>query len=117
MILTVVTEEVPRIPNEKRLEINEVASGFVRLIARYGFMQTPRMPKLIELAVEQKVFADPSQVTYFVRSEEIALTRKRNMQRWRKRFYAFLNRNTQEATSLWNLPADQVVGIRLSTEL
>ncbi len=117
VILTMVTEEVPRVPREKRLEINEFASGFVRLVARFGFMQTPRMPKLIEQAVEQKVFADPSQVTFFVRSEEITLTRKRNMQRWRKRFYAFLNRNSQEATSLWKLPADQVVGIRLSTEL
>ena len=99
------------------MEASNPAPGFVRLVAHYGFMQTPHIPSLMKLAVEQKIFEDASQFTYFVRSEEIALTDDKNMLRWRKRFYALLNRNSQDATSLWSIPTEQVLGLRLSTSL
>ena len=117
VFVTISTEQLPRIGAADRLEVAHPAPGFVRLVAHYGFMQTPHMPSLIKLAIQQEVFDDDSQFTYFVRSEEISLTREKNMFRWRKRFYALLNRNSQDATGLWSIPISQVVGIRLSTDL
>ena len=117
VFVTIVTEQLPRIGAADRLEFTRPAPGFLRLVAHYGFMQTPHMPSLMKLAVEQGIFDDVSQFTYFVRSEEISLTREKNMFHWRKRFYAFLNRNSQDATSLWSIPISQVVGLRLSTDL
>jgi KUP system potassium uptake protein len=117
VLLTMVTEKSPRIPREERLKISRPAPGFIRLVAHYGFMQTPHVRLLMQQAVEQKIFADTGQFTFFVRSEEIHLSGEKNMFRWRKRLYVLLNRNSQDATSLWNIPPEQVVGLRMSTVL
>ena len=117
VILSITTESVPRIPSAKRLESNEPAKGFIRVIAHYGFMQTPDIRMLMSDVAKREILDDVDELTYFVRSEDIVLTRKKTMRRWRKRFYAFLNRNSQDATDMWNLPCKQTVGLRISTEL
>ncbi len=117
VLLTIITEQVPRITLDQRLEVSRPASGFVRLVAHYGFMQTPQIQSLMNLTVEQKIFPDTCKFTYFVRSQEIALSKEKNMLRWKKWLYVFLNRNSQDVTCLWNLPAEQTIGLRVSTEL
>ena len=117
ILLTVATEKVPRVPTEKRIELVDLAGGFVRLIAHYGFMQSPSVRMLMTMAQQQGIVSAEEKITYFVRSEHILLTGKSKMAKWRKRFYAFLNRNAQEATSTWTIPPDQTVGLRISTQL
>jgi KUP system potassium uptake protein len=117
IILTITTKEVPRITASKRLESSQVAPGFIRLIACYGFMQTPNVGALMNEATKQGIIDGTRDLTYFVRSEDIVLTKNKTMAHWRKRFYAFLSRNSQDATSMWNVPDDQTVGLRISTKL
>ena len=118
VLLTITTEGVPRVPESQRLESNEPAPGFIRLIAHYGFMQSPNVQMVMSEAVKQKLMAENGdEITYFVRSEELVLTKDKTMARWRKRFYALLNRNSQDVTSMWNVPSDRTVGLRISTPL
>jgi KUP system potassium uptake protein len=117
VLLTMTTEKSPRIAREDRLKISRPAPGFIRLVAHYGFMQTPQVRLIMQQAVDEKIFADTGQFTFFVRSEEVHLSRDKNMFRWRKRLFVLLNRNTQDATSLWNIPPEQTIGLRMSTVL
>ena len=117
VLLTIATEAVPRIAAAQRLESNAPAAGFIRLIAHYGFMQSPNVQALMSEAVKQGILADDDELTYFVRSEEIVFTKEKTMAQWRKRFYALLSRNSQDATSMWNVPLKQTVGLRMSTQL
>ena len=117
VLLTIATEAVPRIVSSQRLESNELVPGFIRLIAHYGFMQSPNVQIVISDAIKRGILAEDDELTYFVRSEEIVLTRDKTMARWRKRFYAFLSRNSQDTTSMWNIPSAQTVGLRISTQL
>jgi KUP system potassium uptake protein len=117
VILTIMTEGVPRVPAAERIEWSEPAASFIRIVAHYGFMQSPNVRILMNEVAKNGILEDVDELTYFVRSEDIVLTRKKTMWRWRKRFYAFLNRNSQDATDMWSLPAKQTVGLRISTEL
>ncbi len=117
ILLTIDTQDVPRVPLAKRLESSEPAPGFVRLIARYGFMQTPSVKSLMKCAEDAGFLDGDGEITYFMRSEVIVATGKSHLGRWRTRFYAFLSRNSQDATSTWNVPADRAVGLRVTTKL
>ncbi len=117
VLLTIETRDVPRVPLAERLEKSEPAPGFMRVIARYGFMQTPNIKKLMECAEDEGILKADGEITYFMRSESIVPTDRGRLSKWRKRFYAFLSRNSQDATSTWSIPADQAVGLRVTTKL
>ena len=79
---------------------------------------SPDVQMVTSEAIKQKLMPeDDDKTTYFVRSEELVLTKDKTMARWRKRFYALLNRSPQDVTSMWNVPSDQTVGLRMSTPL
>jgi KUP system potassium uptake protein len=80
-------------------------------------MQTPNVGALMNEATKQGIIDGTHDLTYFVRSEDIVLTKNKTMAHWRERFYALLSRNSQDATSMWNVPDDQTVGLRISTKL
>jgi KUP system potassium uptake protein len=80
-------------------------------------MQSPSVQRVMAAAEETGILKTGSQITYFVRSDDIMLTGNSKMAKWRKRFYAFLSRNAKDATSTWNVPLEQAVGIRISTKL
>ena len=117
VLLTISTEDRPRIPTSERLESNEPAKGFIRLIAHYGFMQSPSVKSVIDCAEDQGILDKDDEITYFMRSEAILPTGKSKMAKWRKRFYAFLSRNAEDATSAWNIPAEKAIGLRVTTKL
>jgi KUP system potassium uptake protein len=48
IILTIKTEDTPRVQRHERIEIERVADTFIRVVAHYGFMETPSVPKIIE---------------------------------------------------------------------
>ncbi len=48
VLLTIVTEEVPQVRADQRLEVEDLGLGLYRLVGHYGFMETPNVPKLLE---------------------------------------------------------------------
>jgi len=48
IILSIRTEEVPRVPRYERVSVDRVTDTFIRVVARYGFMETPSIPKILE---------------------------------------------------------------------
>ena len=50
MMLTIRTEETPRVARHERVTVERVSDHFIRIIARYGFMETPSVPKILEHA-------------------------------------------------------------------
>src|SRR5262249_17170818 len=47
-IVTVVTEDRPWVPLAERVEFERLGAGFYRIVARYGFMQPPNVPAVLE---------------------------------------------------------------------
>ena len=117
VLLTLLTEEVPRVEESQRIVQTELGQGFHRAIARYGFMETRHVPSLIErISVGGKpVLLQPK--AYFLSRETLIPTRRRGMWIWREKLFAALSRNALPATAFFGLPPNQVVEIGTQIEL
>ena len=47
ILLTIVTRDVPRVPQAKRLTVTTVGEGIVRIVAQVGFMEKPNVVEIL----------------------------------------------------------------------
>jgi KUP system potassium uptake protein len=115
LLLTIVTEKIARIPNRERVEVIELQDGFTRAKARYGFMETPDVPQVLERSEFENHSLE--YVTFFLGRETVLPNREAGMALWRERLFAFLTRNAQPATAFFGIPPSRVVEIGSQIEL
>ncbi|HEX7669960.1 MAG TPA: potassium transporter Kup, partial [Polyangiaceae bacterium] len=115
VLLTIITEQVARVSAEDRVRVEDMRNGFRRAIARYGFMETPDIPKLLERPELKDYSID--YVTFFLGRETVLPTHRPGMALWRERLFAFLSRNAQPATAFFGIPPARVVEIGAQIEL
>jgi KUP system potassium uptake protein len=109
VIFTVVTEPVPRVPANERVETFEIAPGVLRVHAHYGYMQLPNVPLVLRGLKQPGFEYDVKTTTFFLGGELLTLSHSPGLRLWRKRLYAFLSRNEQSATDQYRLPPDRVM--------
>jgi KUP system potassium uptake protein len=117
VLLTVWTEQVPHVPEAERVTIEELELGFLRVIARYGFMDEPDIPKALEACAAHGLKFRLMETTFFLGHETLIVGSKLGMARWRGELFAFLARNAQQATRYFRLPPNRVVEVGLQVEL
>lgn len=108
ILLTMLTEEVPRVPEYQRLEITEVLPGIIRVVARHGFMETPAVNDILYQASRQGVVYRPSDALFFVGSDSVFFGKSR-LRGWEKRLFRFLMRNSRRAASFYSVPGSRLV--------
>jgi len=114
ILLTMLTEEIPRVPDYRRLEISEVIPGLTRVVARFGFMETPVVNDILYQASRQGVPYKLAESTFFVGNESVFFGRSR-LRGWEKHLFAFLMRNSRRASGFYSVPETRLVefGTRL----
>ncbi len=116
VLLYFLAEDVPRVPNLEKIQTEKLGGGFHRIVARYGFMEDPHLDNVLSLAREQGLDLNSEKTTFYIGRESLVFSEAPSMARWRAALFVFLSRNAADATSFFNLPADQVieVGVRLA---
>ena len=109
IFLSIRSEEVPTVDPDDRIEHAELGSGFHRVVAHYGFMETPDIPALLPGLARFGLVLSPMQVSYFLGRETLLPTGTQKLAGWRKRLFIVMSRNAQSATSFFNLPPNRVV--------
>jgi KUP system potassium uptake protein len=118
VILTVLTEEVPRVPASERVTVTGMQMGFARVIVRYGFMQIPNVPVALRQCEPFGLSVDLEHATYYLARETIISTPQQSgMMRWQEKLFAFMSRNSLRATAFFNIPAGQVVELGQQVEI
>jgi KUP system potassium uptake protein len=108
ILLTIVTTEQARVMPDERVTVEQLDQGFVRVVARYGFMDQPDVPSLLEkLGLPDWSTAH----TTFFLGRETVLPARTGMSRWRQHLFAFMSRNSQRAATFFNVPPDRVMEI------
>jgi KUP system potassium uptake protein len=115
VLLTIVTEEIARVAEADRFTREELPEGFMRMIAHYGFMEQPDVPRL--LARAGIVRASLEGITVFLGRETMIATKRPGMAHWRVHLFSFLSKNAQPATRFFNIPPDRVMEIGTQIEL
>jgi KUP system potassium uptake protein len=117
ILLTLVTEDVPYVAAGERLTVKGLDQGFCRVVARYGFMEVPNVPSLLEAVRSERFPIDLHQVSYFLGREQLIATGGSGMGRWREALFAYLSRNAQSATVYFRVPPNRVVELGAQVEL
>jgi KUP system potassium uptake protein len=110
--ITTTIEPIPRVKDDERATETEVAPGFWRAAARYGFMERPNIPHLLAQLKARGCTIDLADVTYYVGHETItARDDGGGIPRWEEAVFAAMERNASRITDYFALPTDQVVEI------
>jgi KUP system potassium uptake protein len=111
-VLTVSTGSVPWVKDTQRLTLGEIAPRFWRAAARYGFMERPDIPALLQQAYERGCAIDLSDITYYVGHETVVPGEdEKALPRWVEALFAFMQRNSAHLTEYFKLPVEAVVEI------
>jgi len=117
VLLTILTEEVPTIPDAERLTVTEIGNGVWRAIGRYGYMESPDVAALMQQVGEAGVPVKLSEATYYFNREMILTGGNARMFEWQKHFYAFLSRNARQARDYYRLPPMQIIEVGMPIQL
>ncbi|MEI6150243.1 MAG: potassium transporter Kup [bacterium] len=117
VLLTIVAEENPHVNQTERAHVEPLAAGFFRVIARFGFMETPDIGDVLLACRAQGLELSVEFCSFFLSRETIVPGKRPIMSRWRSRLFAFLARNAQTAAAFFGLPANRVVELGLQVEL
>jgi KUP system potassium uptake protein len=118
VILTVVTETIPEVPEERRLEVRSLGDDIYQAIASYGFMQEPDVPKVLgEAASLLGLSIDPQQTTYYLGRESVQGGQKGGMGSFAESLFSYLQRNAVTADRHFHIPPRQVIEIGIQLDL
>ncbi len=114
----VISNEEPTIPRERRWSLRAMEEGFYRVIAHYGFMETPNVPELFQsVANALELPIDAHQVTYFLGRENVLALHSGRMNLFAEKVFAFLQRNSKTADRYFSIPPHRVVELGMQVDL
>ena len=106
VLMRLVTSDSARVNELQRYELEELGDGFCRITGHYGFMEQPDVPKLL---IDTGLIPSVEHVTFFLGRENLIVTERPGMAKWRVALFSFLARNAQPVTKFFNIPPDRVV--------
>jgi KUP system potassium uptake protein len=109
VVLTMVTETTPRVSPTERVSIEALGGSFQRVLLRFGFMDTPNVPKALGLARKEGLAFDIMSTSFFLSRWSVRLDPRSGMPAWQDRLFILLARNADDASSYFQLPTDRVV--------
>ncbi len=117
VLLSIVSEKHPEVHDRERLEISELGQGFYRVVAHFGFMETPRISHVLALCQARGLRFDMLSTTFVLGRETLLPSGRSKMARWRKRLYGLLARNAPSATAYFEIPPNRVIELGAQIEL
>ena len=118
ILLTIVTDAGRAyVPDAERAEVSDRTEGFFRIVASFGFMETPHIDEVIRAAGTQGLAIHRDRTTFFVGKERIVVTKKAGMSPSREHLFAFLSKHSENAADFFHLPPDRVYEVSQVVEI
>ena len=117
VLLHVVTANIPRVPPERRLKVTNLGDNFHTIIAEYGFMQQPNVPRLLHRCGSDGLTFNLMDTSFFVGRVKIVPARQSALGRFRCRIFEIMHRNALAATDFFRIPPNRVIELGSQTEI
>lgn len=121
VLLTVVTERVPRVRPARRITSEPLEHGFRKITLRYGFAETPDVPRSLRRAIERQVDLgfemNGKGVSYFVGRTIPVASDRPDLPTWREPIFIFLTKNSTSAATFFRIQPELVVELGTQIEL
>ncbi|CAO3431089.1 potassium transporter Kup [Azospirillum doebereinerae] len=117
VFVTVVVDDVPRVPAKDRVLVEGLAEGFYRITVRYGFSQEPNIPKALRLCKAFGLEFDVMATSFFLGRETLIPKMNSQMALWREKLFVVMSRTSVSATDFFKLPPNRVVELGTQVQL
>jgi KUP system potassium uptake protein len=111
VILTIETADTPRVDLAERVRIEPVGKTFSRVVLRFGFMETPNVPKALAIARKLGWQFDIMATSFFLSRRTLKPAPHSGMPRWQDRLFIALTRAANDATDYFQIPTGRVVEV------
>ena len=111
VILTIVTTDTPRVTDEDRVRMSQVTPRFSRVALRFGYMETPNVPKALAIARKHGWQFDIMSTSFFLSRRALKPAAHSGMPQWQDRLFIGLTRIASDATDFFYIPTGRVVEV------
>jgi len=117
LIVSVDTDEAPRVDADERHQITKVEPGVFQVLLTFGFMEEPDVPLALSQIDHREIHFDKEHATYFIGRESIVAGKAPGMHPALEHLFVLLNRGADSASRFFNLPADKVFEVGSQVEI
>ena len=111
VILTVETADAPHVDPAERVRITPIGKTFLRVVLRFGFMETPNVPRALVIARKLGWQFDIMSTSFFLSRRLLRPAAHSGMPRWQDRLFISLTRIANDATDYFQIPTGRVVEV------
>ncbi|TMJ42138.1 MAG: potassium transporter Kup [Alphaproteobacteria bacterium] len=111
VILTIETVDMPRVDPAERVRIMKIGETFARVALRFGFMETPNVPRALAIARKLGWTFDIMSTSFFLSRRSLKPAAHSGMPRWQDRLFIMLTRIANDATDYFQIPTGRVVEV------
>ncbi len=109
MLLTIKTSDLPRVPNADKVEIDRKITGLVRVMATFGYMETPSIPRILALMREEGMELNLMDTSFFLGRSSLRAARNFGMPLWQDRLFIRLYMMSATAIDYFRIPPNRVI--------
>jgi KUP system potassium uptake protein len=111
VILTIETAPTPRIDPAERVRLEQISATFTKVTLRFGFMETPNVPKSLAIARKLGWQFDIMSTSFFLSRRALKPAVHSGMPRWQDHLFIALSRTANDATDYFQIPSGRVVEV------
>jgi KUP system potassium uptake protein len=111
VILTIVTADTPRVPDAERVQMNQVSTYFTKVALKFGYMESPNVPKALAIARKLGWHFDIMSTSFFLSRRSLKPSAHSGMPRWQDRLFIVLAKSASDATDFFQIPTGRVVEV------
>jgi KUP system potassium uptake protein len=114
VFVTIENLDVPYVEGEARVTVTELIPQIFRVILRFGFMESPNIPRSLE-AIEDLHF-ESMKASYFLGRGRLVSSKVPKLPFWRMWLFLTMTRNASSPMDVYHIPSDRVVelGVRIA---
>jgi KUP system potassium uptake protein len=109
LLMSVQTEDTPRVPIAKRFEITKLSDDFTSVVLHYGYMESPRIPAAMASLRKAGLKFDIMTTSFFVGRRRVKPAQNSGMPAWQDKLFIALFRQSANPTDFFSIPSDRVV--------
>jgi KUP system potassium uptake protein len=117
VLLRVITDNIPRVPHSRRIETAHLGDNFHSVVARYGFMEQPNIPQVLEDCSASDLHFSMMETSFFVGRVTIVPDKGSRLRRFRGGVFEFMHRNSLSATEFFRIPPGRVIELGGQVEI
>jgi KUP system potassium uptake protein len=111
VIISVETTHTPRVESGKRVHIEPVGTTFMRVVLRFGYMESPNIPRALAIARKLGWHFDIMSTSFFLSRRALKPAAHSGMPRWQDHLFIALSRTANDATDYFQIPTGRVVEV------